>query len=292
MHAVAGVGLGFRVPIAEDVLGAPPPELAWLEVAPENFMRRGGRYPALLARALERRPVATHGLALSLGSTAPFDRDYLTTLRGFLRDSRTPWHSDHLSFGVVSETMLHELLPLPFTEEAAAHVAHRIVEAQDRLGLPLAVENITAYARPAGAEMDEADFVTEVVRRADCRLLLDVNNAYVNSKNFGFDPRAVLERFPLDRVVQIHVAGHDASDPELLVDTHAEPVSDGVYALLEWVLERTGNVPVLLERDDHFPPWDELVAEIRAIHRICARAAARARPEQRIRPIENLSNGP
>jgi uncharacterized protein (UPF0276 family) len=278
MNDVKGVGLGLRVPIADDVLDSPPAELAWLEVAPENFMRRGGRYPAVLARALDRFPVVPHGLALSLGGPAPLDRDYLATLRGFLRDVGAPWHSDHLSFGLVESTMLHELLPLPFTREAAAHVAERVRLAQDALGVPLAVENVTAYARPAGAEMDEADFVSEVVRDAGCLLLLDVNNVYVNSKNFGFDPRDLVRRLPLDRVVQIHVAGHDASDPALLVDTHAEDVCDDVLSLLEWTLERTKGVPVLLERDDHFPPWDELCAEIRTLHAIVARASAWSEP--------------
>jgi len=273
MNGVTGIGLGLRIPLADDLFEAAPAALTWLEVAPENFMRRGGRYPAVLARALERWPVVPHGLALSLGGTAPLDHEYLATLRCFVRDIGAPWHSDHLSFGVVGGATLHELLPLPFTREAAVHVAARVRRAQDVLGIPLAVENITAYARPAGAEMDEADFVSEVVRDADCRLLLDVNNAYVNSKNFGFDPRSLLERFPLDRVVQIHVAGHDATDPELLVDTHAEPVCDDVFSLLEWTLERTGDVPVLLERDDNFPEWEELCDEIRTLRAILDRAA-------------------
>lgn len=275
MDRVKGVGLGLRVPLADDLLGSAPTELAWLEVAPENFMRRGGRYPAVLARALARWPVVPHGLALSLGGTAPLDRGYLAALRRFLRDIGAPWHSDHLSFGVIGQTMLHELLPLPFTREAAAHVAARVRHAQDVLGVPFAVENVTAYARPAGAEMDEADFIGEIVRDAGCLLLLDVNNVYVNSKNFGFDPRALIQRLPLDRVVQIHVAGHDATDPELLVDTHAEPVCDGVFSLLEWTLERTGRVPVLLERDDKFPAWDDLCGEVRTLHAILERATAR-----------------
>lgn len=275
MARVHGIGLGLRVPLAEDLFGSAPDELTWLEVAPENFMRRGGRYPSVLRTALERWPIVPHGLALSLGGSEPLDRAYLDAVRAFTRDVGAPWHSDHLSFGLVGGTMLHELLPLPFTRAAAAHVAARVRQAQDALGLPFAVENITAYARPAGAEMDEADFVSEIVRESGCQLLLDVNNVHVNSRNFGFDPRRALERFPLERVIQIHVAGHDASDPELLIDTHAEPVCEDVYALLEWTLERTGPVPVLLERDDRFPPWEELCAEIRALAAILGRAAAR-----------------
>jgi hypothetical protein len=179
--------------------------------------------------------------------------------------------------------MLHELLPAPFTRAAVRHVADRIAEAQEILRRPLAVENVTYYAVGPGAEMDEADFVNEVLRATGARLLLDVNNVYVNSRNHGFDARALLGKMPLDCVVQIHVAGHDQSDPELLVDTHAEPVVDDVYALLAWVLERTGPVPVLLERDDRFPPWEELCAELGRLHAI-VRAAATRSPEMRARP--------
>ena len=225
-NSVAGVGLGLRVPLAEDLLSAPPAELRWLEIAPENFMRRGGRYPSVLRAVEQRWPLVPHGLSMSLGGVDPLDRDYLRTLGAFLHDIRAPWHSDHLCFGGVDGVALHELLPLPFTNAAAKHVAARVREAQDILGVPLAVENVTTYARPPGAEMDEADFVSEVVRSAGCGLLLDVNNVHVNGRNFGFSPRAMLERMPLDRVVQLHVAGHDDSDPELVIDTHAEPVCE------------------------------------------------------------------
>jgi uncharacterized protein (UPF0276 family) len=272
MTRIAGVGLGLRVPFAEDLFDDAPAELKWLEVAPENFIRRGGRYPAVLRAAAERWPIVPHGLSLSLGGTDPFDLDYLDALGTFLRDVRAPWHSDHLCFGFVGGVALHELLPLPFTREVAEHVAARVREAQDRLGVPLAVENVTAYARPAGAEMDEADFITEVVRLAGCSLLLDVNNVHVNGRNFGVSPRALLDRMPLDRVVQLHVAGHDASDPALIVDTHAEPVCEDVHSLLEWVLARTGPIPVLLERDDRFPEWHELCDEIRHLHALSERA--------------------
>ena len=241
-NSVVGVGLGLRVPFADDLLSAPPAELKWLEIAPENFMRRGGRYPSVLRAVEQRWPLVPHGLSMSLGGIDPLDRDYLvdTVSRAFLRDIRAPWHSDHLCFGGVRRRRAARTAPLPFTNAAAKHVAARVREAQDILGVPLAVENVTTYARPPGAEMDEADFVSEVVRSAGCALLLDVNNVHVNGRNFGFDARALLDRMPLERVVQIHVAGHDASDPELVIDTHAEPVCDDVYELASWVLARTG----------------------------------------------------
>jgi len=240
-------------------------------------MRRGGRFPAALAACAERWPIVTHGLTMSLGGRDPLAADYLRTLRSFARDVKTPWHSDHLCFGIVDGVALHDLLPLPFTEEAADHVAARVVEAERALEVPMAVENISYYASPDAHErgMDEADFARAVVERASCSLLLDVNNVYVNSKNHGFDPREMIAKMPLDRVVQIHVAGHDESDPELVIDTHAEPLKNEVYDLLAFTLARTGPVPVLLERDDNFPPWEELCAEVKRLDAIL-RAATRA----------------
>jgi uncharacterized protein (UPF0276 family) len=270
---VRGVGLGLRWALVEDILERPPPELSFIEVAPENYMRRGGRFPAALSACAERWPLVTHGLVMSLGGADPLDATYLATLRDFIGRIGSPWHSDHLCFGIVEGVALHDLLPLPFTREAAAHVAARVGRAQDVLGVPMAVENISYYAEPAPPEMDEGDFVAEVVKLSGCGLLLDVNNVYVNSKNHGFDPREMIAKMPLDRVVQIHVAGHDDSDERLIIDTHAEPLKNEVYELLRWTLERTGPVPVLLERDDNFPAWTELCAEIARLDRIVADAS-------------------
>jgi uncharacterized protein (UPF0276 family) len=272
---LSGVGLGLRWPLVDDLLNRPPPELAFLEVAPENYMRRGGRYSAALAACRARWPVITHGLTMSLGGVDPLSVDYLRTLRAFLHDVETPWHSDHLCFGIVEGAALHELLPIPFTAKAAAHVAERVRQAQDSLGLPLAVENISYYAHPGPAEMDEADFATLVVEKSGCSLLLDVNNVYVNSKNHGFDARAMIEKMPLGNVVQMHVAGHDDSDPDLLVDTHGEAIKADVLDLVAFALARTGPVPIVLERDDNFPSWGELLAELAELQAI-ERAARRA----------------
>jgi uncharacterized protein (UPF0276 family) len=269
---VRGVGLGLRWALAENIIERPPPELAFIEVAPENYMRRGGLYPASLEACAERWPIVTHGLTMSLGGTDPLSQSYLTTLAAFTKSVASPWHSDHLCFSVAGGVMTHELLPLPFTAEAAEHVAARVMRAQDALGIPMAVENISYYAHPGAPEMDEADFVKAVVSRADCGLLLDVNNVFVNAKNHGFDPRRIIAKMPLDRVVQIHIAGHDASNPAMILDTHAESVRDEVYDLLDFTLARTGPVPVLLERDDNFPSWDELCQEIAKLDAILRRA--------------------
>jgi uncharacterized protein len=265
---VHGIGLGLRWALTEDILERPPPELAWLEVAPENYMRRGGRFPASLASCAERWPIVTHGLTMSLGGIDPLDPEYLRTLASFAQNIGTPWHSDHLCFGIVEGVALHDLLPLPFTERAADHVASRVREAGDALGVPMAVENISYYAHPGRAEMNEAEFAHSVVDRAGCSLVLDVNNVYVNSKNHGFDARSMIAQMPLHRVIQIHVAGHDESDPELIVDTHAEPLKNEVYDLLAFALRKTGPVPVLLERDDNFPSWEETCGELAKLHAI------------------------
>jgi uncharacterized protein (UPF0276 family) len=269
-----GVGLGLRWALVEDIFERPPPELAFIEVAPENYMRRGGRFPASLSACAARWPIVTHGLTMSLGGVDPIPPEYLATLASFTRGVKTPWHSDHLCFTVAGGTVTHELLPLPFTAEAAEHVAVRVMRAQDALGIPMAVENISYYAHPGAPEMDEADFAAAVVSRAGCSLLLDVNNVYVNAKNHGFDPRAMIAKMPLDRVVQIHVAGHDRSDPALILDTHAEAIREEVYDLLAFTLRRTGNVPVLLERDDNFPPWEELCAELARLDTILRESTA------------------
>jgi uncharacterized protein len=282
---IRGVGLGLRWALASDILERPPAELAFIEVAPENYMRRGGLFPASLASCAERWPIVTHGLTMSLGGVDAISPDYLKTLGAFAREVRTPWHSDHLCFTVAGGTVTHELLPLPFTRETAEHVAVRVMRAQDALGIPMAVENISYYAHPATAEMDEADFAAAVVSRAGCSLLLDVNNVYVNAKNHGFDARAMIAKMPLDRVVQIHVAGHDTSDPALILDTHAEAVRDEVYDLLAFTLEKTGSVPVLLERDDNFPAWEELCAEIARLHAIVRDSTSpRDAPQQERQP--------
>ena len=269
---IEGVGLGLRFPLLDDLLACDAPELRWLECHPENYMRRGGRFPDGLRRAREKWPFATHGLCMSLGGVDPFDDAYMETLARFLKEIETPWHSDHLCFSIAHRAATHDLLPPPLNEESVKHFIARIREAQDRLPVPLAVENISYYLTPKGSDLDEGTFVDAIVRGADCKLMLDVNNVFVNAKNFGHDPRAVLAKMPLDRVVQIHVAGHFHEEPDFIIDTHSEPVRDEVYELLDWTLQRTGRVPVLLERDDDFPPFEELLGEVKRLDAIWQKA--------------------
>lgn len=266
--AIEGIGLGFRIGIADAILTSELPELRWLEVHPENYVGRGGRFRHRLAQARERFALVTHGLTLGFGALQPPDPDYVAGLREFVHEIGTPFHSEHLCFSGVEGAQLHDLLPLPFTAEAAAHAAGRVIALRDALGLPVAIENVSYYADPAPPEMDEVSFLTEVATRADARLLLDVNNVWVNAHNHGFDARAYIDRVPLERVVQLHVAGHFTRPDGMIIDTHGEAIRDEVYELLDYTLRRTGPVPVLLERDQNYPPFQELADEVRRLHAI------------------------
>jgi uncharacterized protein (UPF0276 family) len=273
-----GVGLGLRWEFLEDLLAERPASLDFIEVSPENYMKRGGYYPAALRDAASAYPVITHGLTMSLGGTDPLDEDYLAALRGFINEVKSPWHSDHLCFGAARGVILHDLLPITFTESTARRVADRIARARDAIGVPMAVENISFYLHPGKRQMGEAEFIARVCESADCGLMLDVNNAYVNATNFGFDVDEWMRTVPLDRVVQIHVAGHDWFDEgpggTLIVDTHGADVGDPVLALLGRVLPRIGPVPVVLERDQAIPPLDALLREVAKIRAVYDRAMA------------------
>lgn len=268
-----GIGIGFRYAMAEELLAAEAPEIRWLEVHPENYVQRGGRFRYRLEQARERYAFATHGLTLGLGSLQPADRGYVEPLRAFLAELGTPFHSEHLCFSGVDGVVLHDLLPLPFTQEAAELVAKRFQELQTQLELPLAIENISYYAHPGGTPaMDEADFLNLVLNETDGKLLLDVNNVWVNSRNHNFDPYAFIDRLPLSRVIQIHVAGPTERADGLFIDTHGEPIREECYELLEYTLRRTGPVPVLLERDQNFPPFESILAEVKRLTAIYDRA--------------------
>lgn len=278
--SIEGIGIGFRYALAEALFASDVPAIRWLEVHPENYIGRGGRFRYRFDRAKERWPVVTHGLSLGVGSTDPLDEDYAGDLRRFLADVGTPWHSEHLCFCGVEGVMLHDLLPLPFTEEAVEQAQRGVRELRDRIERPLAIENVSYYSQPGGVSaMDEVTFLQQVLQAADAKLLLDVNNVWVNSRNHGFDPYAFLDRIPADRVVQIHVAGPTVRDDGLVIDTHGEAVRDECYDLLAHVLRRIGPVPVLLERDQNFPPFEELVAEVERLDDIYETATARFRGE-------------
>jgi len=259
---VTGIGIGLRHDLAAELLERRPETVSWVEIHPENYVDRGGRYQEMLDLVRRDWPVITHGLSTCLGAVEPFDAGYLRQLGALLSELEIPWHSEHLCLGGVDDRFFHDLLPLPFTEEAAAIASRRLIEVRDAIGAPLALENVSYYA-PQGADgLAEADFVVEVLERADAKLLLDVNNVYVNGRNFGFDPKAYIDKVPKERVVQIHVAGHYVRDDGLRIDTHGEAVPDDVYQLLDYTLRKVGAVPVLLERDNNIPPLDDLLSEV------------------------------
>jgi len=264
-----GVGLGLRGAFLRDVVrGDADAKIAFLEVAPENYMHRGGRSPARLAELATRFPIITHGLMMSLGGTDPLDDDYFAELARFLDRYDPPWHSDHVCWSGMDGSMLHDLLPIPFTSQTAQRVASRVREASDRLQRPMAIENISWYLQLGKSTLDEAAFLTEILERADCGLLLDVNNVFVNATNHGFDARAWIDAIPLERVVQLHIAGHEPWDDSLLVDTHGADVRQEVRDLMAYVIERTGPKPVLLERDAHIPALSELLDEVASLQAV------------------------
>lgn len=272
-----GVGLGLRGALSDAIhAGEAAGKLAFLEVSPENYMRRGGRAVRQFEELSERFPIITHGLMLSLGARDPFDADYLHELRSFVARRPGSWHSDHLCFSGDQGALLHDLLPLEMTRASVAHVVERIARAQDAIGKPLVLENISYYVPMPSEFAHEAEFVTEVCERADCGLLLDVNNVYVNAKNHGFDVRAVLAGYPLDRVVQLHVAGHTHWERfGFWLDDHGAESEPTVHELMQWVIERTGPLPVLLERDHAIPPLAVLLDEVALLQRSYDAALAR-----------------
>ncbi len=275
MKTIEGIGLGLRHDLAEALLERRPDEVRWLEIHPENYVARGGLFAQNLERAMESWRLVPHGLSLCLGTVTPFDEAYKRQLAGLLDRIDAPWYSDHLCFADVDGSFLHDLLPLPFSKETVQTVKERVDEVQQAIGRPVAVENISYYADPAPRRgWTEPEFLCEVLDAADCKLLLDVNNIYVNSRNHGFDPRPYIDALPYERVVQMHVAGHFTRKDALIIDTHGEPVCDGVFELLEYTLERTGPKPVLLERDQNIPPLDELLVEVRQLSEIYERATA------------------
>ena len=271
----AGAGLGLRRALLNMLRDAPSGDFDFLEVAPENWIGIGGAHGDALQSLAERYPLSCHGLSLSLGGSAALDTDFLQQIRGFLDRFNVPFYSEHLSY-CSDDGHLYDLLPLPFTEEAVLHVAARIRCAQDILGRRLAVENVSYYAA-AHQDMDELTFTNAVLREADCDLLLDVNNVYVNSVNHGFDPKAFLAGVEPGRVIAMHVAGHYDEADDLIIDSHGAAVKPVVWSLLAQAYGLFGTKPTLLERDFNFPPYAALVAELDTIRRLQDEANARVR---------------
>jgi uncharacterized protein len=281
---LSGVGLGLRWEFLDELVEMLPSsfsQLDFLEVSPENYIGRGGHVTAQLARLRERYPLLSHGLTMSLAGTEPFDAEYMQSLRAFLSEMKSPWHSDHLCFSIAGGgRVLHDLLPPKMTNASATRAADRVRRAQDAIGVKMAIENISFYLPPGEDEMSEADFVGEVCEQADCGLMLDVNNVYVNSVNFDFDPKKWLARVPLERVVQMHVAGGEWVDDiegagRTLIDSHGADVPDPVMDLFEKALARTGPVPVIVERDQAIPPLPDLLKEVGRVRAVYERATKR-----------------
>ena len=254
-----GHGIGLRTPHYPQVLDGTL-RADWFEVIAENFMVRGGRPLAVLEAARELAPVVLHGVSLSLGGVDPLRASHLQGLRALADRIEPAWVSDHLCWGTSAGHYAHDLLPLPFTEEALAHVAARIARVQDALGRRILIENVSSYVAFAHATLDEWDFVAAVAERADCGILLDVNNVYVSARNHGFAPERYLDGLPAARIGQIHLAGHSDLGTHLL-DTHDGPVAPAVWQLYRGAVARFGDVATLIEWDDHIPEASVLLAE-------------------------------
>jgi uncharacterized protein (UPF0276 family) len=254
-----GVGIGLRVPHYQHIF-AKKPVVNWFEIISENFMVDGGRPLQILDQILERYRVVQHGVSMYFGSAEPLNREHLTRLKKLVKRTKTPWLTDHLCWGSVDGRYTHDLMPMPYTFEAAKRAAQKIREARDFLEVPIAVENVSSYAEFHVSEMTEWEFLNEVVENADCGILLDVNNIYVSSRNHSFDPFDYLNSVPAERVAQIHIAGHSKYQKYIL-DTHDHPVIDPVWALYARAIEMAGPTATLLEWDDRIPSFNEVHRE-------------------------------
>ena len=271
-YPVSGAGLGLRRALLGPLSSLSSDDVDFMEVAPENWINVGGRYGKQFREYTERFPFVCHGLSLSIGSPAPLDMALLKNIKAFIREHDIRYYTEHLSY-CSDAGHLYDLMPIPFTEQAVDYVAGRIRQVQDFLGQRIAMENVSYYAAPQ-QEMSEIDFVNEVLNRADCDLLLDVNNIYVNSINHRYDPFEFLDALPGDRVGYVHIAGHYDEAEDLRVDTHGADVIDPVWQLLHNAYERFGVMPTLLERDFNFPPISELLSEVNQIKSIQQQYAA------------------
>jgi len=267
-----GFGLGLRVDHYEAVLADRPP-VDWFEVLTENYLVPGGKPLNYLMRIRERYPLAMHGVSLSIGSTAPLNREYLRQVKALAARVEPEWVSDHLCWTGVAGRNTHDLLPLPYTREAVDHVVARVRTVQEVLERRILLENVSSYVSFRGAPLTEWEFLAEIAERADCLILLDVNNIYVSAVNHEFDPLAYLNAIPPARVQQIHLAGHE-DHGDYLVDTHDHPVRDAVWELYAAAVRRLGPVSTMIERDDHIPPLAELCAELDEARRVARGALA------------------
>jgi len=264
---VQGAGLGLRRSLLGEIVKNPPAQTVdFYEIAPENWITLGGRFGKQFRALTERFDFVCHGLSLSLGSSDPLDEKLVLDIKQFMAEHQIKLYSEHLSY-CSHDGHLYDLMPIPFTEDAVRHVALRIRRVQELLEQRIAIENVSYYAAP-GQEMAEIDFFNAVVQEADCDILLDINNIYVNSVNHGYDAEAFLKAVPADRIAYAHIAGHYVEAEDFLVDTHGSEVIDPVWKLLGKAYELYGVFPTLLERDFNLPPLAELLREVETIKTI------------------------
>lgn len=262
-YPVNGAGLGLRQDFLFELLDVDNPPFDFMEVAPENWIGKGGKWGRAFKQHTERYPFVFHGLSLSIGSPSPVDVDLVKSIKQAMTDFDIKIYTEHLTY-CSDDGHLYDLLPIPFTEDAVHYVADRIKQVQDILEQPIAMENASYYAK-AGGEMSESEFINAVIQEADCKLLLDVNNIYVNSINHRYDPIAFMKTLPGDRIVYAHMAGHYNEAEDLIVDTHGADVIDPVWELLEVAYQQFGVFPTLLERDFNIPPLEVMFKEVEQI---------------------------
>ena len=271
-----GFGLGLRTAHYEEIL-AGRCAVDWFELLSENYLVPGGKPLHYLDRIRADYPVVMHGVSLSIGSTDALDFDYLGALKVLAERVSPHWISDHLCWTGVDGKNTHDLLPMPYTEEAIRHIASRVEAVQEFLGRRILLENVSSYVEFRDSRLSEWEFLAEIAQRADCLILLDVNNIYVSAVNHEFDPLEYLHAIPAERVQQIHLAGHE-DHGDYLVDTHDHPVPDPVWELYAAAVRRFGPVSTMIERDDHIPPLEELCAELEQARALCARTLAQVMP--------------
>ncbi|NJD22794.1 MAG: DUF692 domain-containing protein [Melioribacter sp.] len=266
------VGIGFRKDFAEEFLEGKDLTPAFLEVAPENWMEIGGYWKKVFNKVAEQYPIYSHGLSLSIGSPEELDWNFLKRVKSFLQEYKIKIYSEHLSYSKCDNAHLYDLLPIPFRWDAVKHISERIKSVQEFLERKIAIE-IVSYYTPVAAEMSEVEFISSIVKEADCNLLLDVNNVYVNAFNHQYDAKDFIENLPLAKVEYIHMAGHEQVAQDLIIDTHGEPIIDPVYDLFDFTVRKLSNtVPVLLERDFNIPELKELQYELNRLENICKKA--------------------
>ncbi len=263
-----GFGLGLRTEHYNAILENKP-KVDWFEALSENYMIPGGKPLDFLDKIRANYPMVMHGVSLSIGSTAAVDKDYLRDLKKLADRIQPAWISDHLCWTGVHGQNMHDLLPLPYTEETARHVAERVKIVQDYLGRQILLENVSSYASYIDSSMTEWEFISQIAEQADCLLLLDVNNIYVSSYNHQFDAKAFIDGVPAQRIQQIHLAGHQ-NNGDYIIDTHDAPVIDPVWDLYEYAISRLGEVSTMIERDDKIPALEELVDELNIARNISA----------------------